>query len=217
MRLLLCDDHALVRDGLRLALDDVAESVEILEADGFEAACELARRETALDLVLLDLQMPGVSGLDGVRHFREAFPALPLAVVSANEDAGTIRAAIDLGAAGFIPKSLGREPLVAAVRLVLSGGVFVPEAALSPDAAASPEALGEHRRRRAAGLTGRQREVLALMARGLTNREICGVLEIAENTVKTHVKAILEALDASNRTEASVLARELDLRGPGEE
>ncbi len=125
-----------------------------------------------------------------------------------------MRGALEEGASGFIPKALGRAALLAAVRLVLAGGVFVPEAALPTDAQAG---AAVRRRDRAEGLTERQRDVLALMAKGLTHREIGGVLGIAENTVKVHVKAILEALEATNRTEAAVLARELELRAPGEE
>lgn len=215
MKILLCDDHAVVRDGLRLVLADLGPDVEVLDADRLEAALAAAEAHPDLDLVLMDLQMPGVAGVEGVRRFRAAHPTLPVAVVSASEEAGSMREVLDLGAAGFVPKSLGRDELLAAVRLILSGGVFVPKAALADPGQGEREARAR-RKQRAAGLTDRQLEVLSLLARGLTNKEICGVLGIAENTVKTHVKAILEALDATNRTEAAVLARELDLKAPGE-
>lgn len=213
MKFLICDDHALFRDGLRFVARGLAADCELIEASGAEEALELAHSNPDLDLVLMDLQMPGLHGAEGLRRFRTTFPELPIAIVSASESAAEMRAALDGGASGFIPKSLTREAMEAAIRLVLSGGVFVPTAAL-----ASPEESRQDRRReRTDRLTPRQLEVLALMARGLTNREICGVLEIAENTVKTHVKAILEVLEATNRTEAAVLARELGLKTPGEE
>jgi DNA-binding NarL/FixJ family response regulator len=161
----------------------------------------------------MDLQMPGMGGTEGLRRFRRELPTLPVVIVSASESAAEMRRVLEERASGFVPKSFGRKEMLAALSLVRSGGVFVPQAALL-----APEGdTLERRRQRTSRLTERQLEVLSLMARGLTNREICGVLSIAENTVKTHVKAILEALEATNRTEAAVLARELGLKAPGEE
>jgi DNA-binding NarL/FixJ family response regulator len=218
LKILVCDDHAVFRDGLRLVLEGLAEAVELLEASDGAQALDVAKANPDLELVLMDLQMPGVGGIEGLRRMRSENAALPVVIVSASEASGEMRRVLDEGAAGFIPKSFGREELLAALRLVLSGGVFVPRAALAAEADAGPAGGGKKRRReRAARLTNRQLEVLSLMARGLTNREICGVLSISENTVKAHVKAILEALEATNRTEAAVLARELDLKAPGEE
>lgn len=217
MKFLVCDDHAVFRDGLRLVLDELDGAAELLEAGSLEQALALAGAHPELELALLDLQLPGVDGLDGLRRLRAAFPTLPVVVVSAAGDPAVMRGALDAGASGFVPKALGRGELLGAFRLVLAGGVFVPQAALAPAASESATQRRARRRERAAGLTERQIEVLALLARGLTNKEIGEVLAIAENTVKVHVKAILETLEATNRTEAAVLARELDLRAPGEE
>jgi len=220
VKILVCDDHAVFRHGLALMLQELArpgESVELLEAADLEEALRRARERPDLDLALLDLQMPGIAGLDGVRRLRSACPSLPLVVVSASEDPAHMRGALDEGASGFLPKSLERADLLSALRLILAGGVYVPQAAMAAPPATDVTAERTRQRQRAGGLTGRQIDVLSLVARGLTNREIAGVLAIAENTVKVHVKAILETLDVSNRTEAAVLARELDLKAPGEE
>lgn len=213
MRILVADDHAVFRDGLRTVLDALGDDVEAFEAEDGAAAFSVAERERDLDLVLMDLQMPGVGGLEGLARFRRDLPTLPVVIVSASDAPADMRRALDHGASGYIPKSFGRDEMLAALQLVLAGGVFVPQAALD---APADDPL-ERRRQRTAKLTPRQLDVLSLMARGLTNREICDVLSIAENTVKTHVKGILEALEATNRTEASVLARELGIKAPGEE
>jgi DNA-binding NarL/FixJ family response regulator len=217
MKILLCDDHALFRAGLALVLGELAPDVELLEAPQCQTALELAGAHPDLDLVLLDLDLPGMDGLAGLRRFRSEHPALPVVVVSASERSSDMRAAIAGGASGFVPKQSSRAELLAALRLVLGGGRYVPPSALAPDAEDQAAARRERRRERAAALTERQLTVLSLMARGLTNKEICGVLGIAEGTVKTHVAAIFEAMDVTNRTEAAVLARELGLRLPGEE
>jgi DNA-binding NarL/FixJ family response regulator len=219
VKILICDDHALFRDGLKLVLGELDGEVDLVEAS--DVAGALAHAEDCPDLacVLLDLQMPDMDGWTGLRRLRSAHPTLPVVIVSASERPADVRAALEGGASGFIPKGSTGRQLLAALRLVLDGGVYFPPAAL----AAGPHADGAgreralRRRERASALTPRQLEVLSLIARGLTNREICGVLAIAEGTVKAHVAAIFEALDATNRTEAAVLARELDLRAPGEE
>jgi DNA-binding NarL/FixJ family response regulator len=219
MKILICDDHALFRQGLRLVLGELEGAADLLEAADGGAALALADAHPDLDLVLLDLHMPGMDGWAGLRRFRSGHPTLPVVIVSASEDPADVRAALGEGASGFIPKGSTASQLVAALRLVLSGGVYVPTAALAeaPPGAQAGAERARRRRERASQLTPRQLEVLSLMARGLTNREICGVLDIAEGTVKAHVAAIFEALDASNRTEAAVLARELGLKAPGEE
>ncbi|MDX1649060.1 MAG: response regulator transcription factor [Myxococcota bacterium] len=217
MKVLICDDHAVFRAGLRLVLADLADDVELLEAPDGEAALALADTHPELDLVLLDLSMPGVDGWDGLRRFRSHHPALPVVVVSATDDAETVRRVLDAGASGFVPKGAEGGEILAALQLVLSGGVFVPRQALTESPRPSGAEERAWRRERAAGLTPRQIEVLSLMARGLTNREICGVLAIAEGTVKAHIASIFETLDVSNRTEAAVMARELGLKAPGEE
>jgi DNA-binding NarL/FixJ family response regulator len=172
VKVLICDDHEVFRAGLRLVLADLADEVELLEAEDGAAALALADAHPDLDLVLLDLGMPGVDGWDGLRRFRAGHPALPVVVVSASDDGATVRRVLEGGASGFVPKGAGGGTLLAALRLVLAGGVFVPREALAPEAPRAREEDALRRRQRAQGLTPRQIEVLSLMARGLTNREI---------------------------------------------
>ncbi len=191
MKILVCDDHALFRDGLRLVLAGLERDVDLLEAATAAEALRLASEHADLELVLLDLGLPDADGLALLGTLRERHPALAVAIVSASEDPDRMRRALDLGACGFIPKSAKREVLGRALELIFAGGVYVPPAALHPGTSASDLPL-----------TDRQREVLELMTKGLTNRDIARVLEISAATVKVHVAAILDALGVSNRTEA---------------
>jgi DNA-binding NarL/FixJ family response regulator len=213
MKILICDDHELFRAGLRLVLARLEESTELIDASSAEETFRVAEADPDLDLVLMDLGMPGMDGLSALGVLRDRFPALPVVIVSASERDADVRAAIDRGASGFIPKSSSAPVLLAALRLVLSGGVYLPPlvlAASAPAPGGAPPAT-DRRRERAAALTPRQLEVLDLMAKGRTNREICDRLGIAEGTVKAHVATILEALDVANRTEAAAVMRELGI------
>jgi DNA-binding NarL/FixJ family response regulator len=213
MKILICDDHELFRAGLRVVLARLEESTELIDAASAEETFRVAEADPDLDLVLMDLGMPGMDGLSALGVLRERFPALPVVIVSASERDADVRAAIDRGASGFIPKSSSAPVLLAALRLVLSGGVYVPPLVLATTAAGpgGAPAATDRRRERAAALTPRQLEVLDLMAKGRTNREICDRLGIAEGTVKAHVATILEALDVANRTEAAAVMRELGI------
>jgi DNA-binding NarL/FixJ family response regulator len=210
MKILICDDHALFRDGLGLVLERLEPGAELVESSDSQGALDLVAADDSFDLVLLDLNVPGMDGLTALRRLRSDHPAVPVVIVSASENPNEVRTALDVGASGFIPKSSNSNVLLSALRLVLDGGIYVPPLALD----AKPD---EEDRRRDRALTPRQLEVLSLMARGLTNREICGVLGIAEGTVKTHIAAIFEALEVTNRTEAAVAMRDLGLKAPGEE
>lgn len=205
MKLLICDDHALFREGLRYVVREMDPEASLEEAVNAEEALARVGQARDLDLVLLDLKLPGRPGLEALRELRERYPEVPVAIVSAEQDPAVVRRALEAGACGFIPKSSTGAVLRQALQLIFSGGRYIP-----PEALAAPEARADRRRAMARELTGRQREVLALMARGLTNREIAGVLKIAEGTVKNHVAAILERLEISNRTEAAFLLREFE-------
>lgn len=198
-KVLSIEDHELFRDGLRSALADLEPPVTLLEAGTFEeGVARIHEHEPELALVLLDLHLPDRAGLPMLESLREAYPLLPVVIVSgAADDPSEMRRALDLGAVGFIPKSSSRAVLVGALRLVLSGGTYAP-----PEAWNAP---ADTKAAKVAGLTPRQREVGALLAKGLTNKEIAGVLSISAETVKNHVAAILDALDVSNRTEAVLL------------
>lgn len=201
-RILSVEDHDLFRDGLRQVLQGLDEEIELIEAGTAAAAREiLSQRADELSLVLLDLHLPDGGGQPLLRSLRAEHPDLPLAVLSGEENPTEMRQALDLDVVGYIPKSSPRTVLSGALRLILDGGVFVPPAALDAPATKTPSAA----------LTPRQREVAQLLARGLTNKEIASALGIQPLTAKTHVEAILSALDVTNRTEAVLALVELGL------
>lgn len=207
MKILVCDDHPVFREGLRDALAELA--AEVVEAADCESALRRVADDPGIELVLLDLALPGADGWTAFRALRARHPTVPVVIVSASDEPADMRRALDEGAAGFVPKSASLEVLRGALRLVLAGGVYVPTAALA--AAPAGSATAPRRRARADQLTPRQIEVLVLLSRGLTNREIAGALGIAEGTVKTHVRTLFEVLDVSNRTEAALVMGELGL------
>ena len=211
MRILLVDDHPLMADALALALSTLDRHPEMRHANSLQSALEIVAGPPESDLVMLDLGLPGCTGLQALERFRERHPALPVVVFSGTSDTASITAALDLGAMGFIPKTSPREVLVSAVRLVVSGGVYVPPEALNsagadthtPAAAVTLEQLH---------LSPRQTEVLALLLKGLPNKLIARRLQISENTTKIHVSAVLHALGVSSRTQALIAANRLGLR-----
>jgi DNA-binding NarL/FixJ family response regulator len=163
------------------------------------------------DLVVLDLNLPGMDGLHGLARLREASPATPVAILSATDDREHVHQALALGAAGYIPKSAGSDVILNAIRLVLAGGVYLPVSLVQPDSAEPPETELNGSSDVSHGLTPRQHEVLELLTQGLSNKQIARRLDVAENTVRVHVAAILRLLGASNRTEAGYRALRLGL------
>lgn len=210
MNVLVADDHPLVRDALCrtvLRAEAQAHVVEAADFAGVQAQC-LAAMPT---LALVDLNMPGMNGLDGLRWLRETYPAMNLIVASGQEDAPTIRAVLGAGARGFFPKSDPPELLLQAIRLVQAGGVYVPAGVLADFRDGIPPARAD-----TAGLTPRQIDVLRRLLRGLPNKLIARELGLTEGTVKMHIAAILRALQARNRTEAVVRARALGVDSEGD-
>jgi DNA-binding NarL/FixJ family response regulator len=204
-RVIIVDDHPLFRAALKQALSGAFKGIELDEAGTLDAVTGRLDRDSDVDLVLLDLKMPGVQGLSGLMFLRAQYPAVPIAVVSASDEPHIIRRALDLGASGFIPKSLAVEDMRKAVTAILAGGVWAPEAA-SPAADGETEALA----RRVATLTPQQMRVLMMLKEGLLNKQIAFQLGVSEATVKAHVSAILQKLDVSSRTQAVIAASRID-------
>jgi DNA-binding NarL/FixJ family response regulator len=202
VKILLADDHALFREGVKQLLARLDPHVRVIEAANGAEVLHAARAQQDFDLVLLDLAMPGIDGFAGLAAFRAHAPSTPVVVLSASEDTADVRAALDGGASGFIPKSSASEVILGALRLVLAGGVYVPPTLLGSHTAVAAKADID-------ALTPRQRDVLALLAQGLTNKKIGDTLGLSEATVKQHVSAILKTLNVANRMQAVIAGRRL--------
>jgi DNA-binding NarL/FixJ family response regulator len=213
MKILVVDDHPLVRDAMANLLAAVAPSVTILEATDCPSALDIARAQPDVDLVVLDLNLPGTRGFEALEQFRRDQPALPVVILSALHDRQTVLQAIKRGAMGFIPKAAAKDVIVNATRLVLGGGVYLPPEAIVEGERRGNEVIDASGPRSLAelGLTARQGQVLALIMRGCSNKEICRTLGLAERTVKVHVTAVLSALRVASRTQAVIAAAQLGL------
>jgi DNA-binding NarL/FixJ family response regulator len=204
--LVVADDHPLFRDALRKAVASVVASARIDEAGSFEELTALLDRESDVDLILLDLSMPGISGFSGLIYLRAQFPAIPVVIVSASDDAGTIRRSMDFGASGFIPKRFGVETLREAIGKVMKGDVWVPDD-VDLSAAADPDMT--RLRDRLVTLTPQQVRVLMMLSEGLLNKQIAYELGVSEATIKAHVSAILQKLGVESRTQAVIAAAKI--------
>jgi DNA-binding NarL/FixJ family response regulator len=204
--LVIADDHPLFRDALRQAVATVVTSAKINEAGSFEELTALLEREPDVDLILLDLSMPGISGFSGLIYLRAQFPAIPVVIVSASDDAVTIRRSMDFGASGFIPKRFGVETLRDAIGKVMNGDVWVP-ADVDISAAADPDMT--KLRDRLVTLTPQQVRVLMMLSEGLLNKQIAYELGVSEATIKAHVSAILQKLGVESRTQAVIAAAKI--------
>lgn len=214
LKILVVDDHPLVRDAMAGLLASIAPAVTIVEAGDGESALAAARAEPDLDIVVLDLNLPGSRGFEVLDRLRDEQPALPVVILSTLHDRQTVLEAIRRGAMGFIPKLAAKDVIVGATQLVLAGGMYLPPQAIveaqGDPAAPAPDAAP--RSLAARGLTPRQQQVLALIMQGRSNKEICRTLGLAERTVKVHVTAVLTALRVSSRTQAVIAAGALGLR-----
>ncbi len=223
MIVLLVDDHTLFRHGLKYLLADLDPAISFLEGHTVASALTHADRED-IDLILLDLHLPDVHGLDGLRAVKAAFADSTVVVLSSEENAVLVRDCIEAGAAGFIPKSSTPAVLVSALRLVLSGGTYLPPqvlgmrgtepaAAVAPSVATPPpppRTMHETGTR----LTDRQLQILLLTVQGKSNKMIARELGVSEGTVKQHLSALFRTLGVNNRTEAVFVAAELGLSAP---
>ena len=200
-RLVIADDHPLFRGALREAVSRHFPAVDLFEAGGFEDLQGLLEREGDIDLVLLDLSMPGAAGLSGLISLRGINTTVPLVVVSAHDDAQTIRRALELGASGFISKSASMEDIRSAVETVLAGGVTAP-AGVDLGVEGDPEISDLIKRLQS--LTPQQTRVLGMLAEGLLNKQIAFELGVSEATIKAHVSAVLHKLGVDSRTQAVI-------------
>src|SRR6266853_1351067 len=207
-RLVIADDHPLFRGALREAVTGLIEHAEITEAGTFEEVPKLLDKVGEVDLVLLDLSMPGVRGFSGLMYLRAQYPGVPVVVVSANDEPAVIRRCMDFGASGFIPKTLGVEEMREAIAGVLKGGVWTPpDVDLNVVADAETAALLA----RLTTLTPQQVRVLMMLSEGLLNKQIAYELNVSEATVKAHVSAILQKLGVESRTQAVIVAAKVDM------
>lgn len=206
-RILIADDHPLFRDALKHALSGMFSTIEIIEAGTLEEMTTLLESDGEVDLVLLDLAMPGVRGFSGLLYLRAQYPSAPVVVVSAHEEPDVIRHCLEFGASGFIPKSLDVETIRAAVSEVLRGGLWVP-----PELDLDPADEGEAAEiaARLATLTPQQVRVLMMLSEGLLNKQIAYQLAVSEATVKAHVSAILQKLGVESRTQAVIVASRIE-------
>ena len=200
--ILIVDDHPLYREGMVSALRAQMADVEVLGANSAEEGLQVLLDNPDIDLVLMDVRLPGIDGFAALSVYGARFPTVACMLVSGSEEPHYLKRAFEAGASGFIPKSLSVGDVTVAIRRVLDGGVFVPdEAPVAPKKAASGDSITH--------LTLRQLEALRLLGEGYTNKEIARALDITERTAKAHVAAIFEALGADNRTQAVLTAQRL--------
>ncbi|MCH8542258.1 MAG: response regulator transcription factor [Alcanivorax sp.] len=211
MKILLIDDHALFRDGVALLLAELPVKPVVLEAEDCTSGCELLSTHADIGLILLDLELPGINGVDGLRQIRQDYPRTPVIVISAHESVSNVTAVIDAGAMGFIPKSSTTQVMLAALNLVLAGGIYLPPLVLATvtGTTSAPATTAE-----SIGLSERQAMVLERLLRGNSNKEICRELDLSPSTVKNHVSAVFRALNVSSRTQALVAAARLGIHFP---
>jgi DNA-binding NarL/FixJ family response regulator len=206
VKILVVDDHALVREGLRQVLKGLEENLEVLQAGTCKQAFALAQTHGDLDLVLLDYHLPDMNGLEALAILGQRHPELPIVLLSGSATPQIMRQVLQAGAAGFVTKSCVSDELLRAVRCVLSGDIYLPQelngSAMFESAPASDRPL----------LTQRQELVLRCLLDGLANREIAEQLHVSEETVKTHVTAILRHFEVQNRTQAVVAAARIGYR-----
>jgi DNA-binding NarL/FixJ family response regulator len=207
MKILLADDHPLFREGVKQVLCQLGEQTAIVDAQDYPSLFMQARIHPDLDLALIDLNMPGLPGQEGIREFRHRFPDVPLVILSASESLQDIEQSLNAGALGYVLKSSPSSVILHALQRVLSGGIYIPDPTgeSGPGARLSPAPSAP---RAEVALTTRQMEVLRGLLQGLPNKAIARRLDLTEGTVKIHVAAIFRALDVNNRTEAVIAARQ---------
>jgi DNA-binding NarL/FixJ family response regulator len=206
-RFVIADDHPLFRGALREAVGGLFERMEIAEAGSFEEVASLLEHGGEVDVILLDLRMPGVRGFSGLMYLRAQYPSVPVIIVSANDDPTAIRRCMQFGASGFIPKTLGTEEMRTAIARIINGGVWTPP---DVDLNAGADTETAELMARMATLTPQQVRVLMMLSEGLLNKQIAYQLGVSEATVKAHVSAILQKLGVESRTQAVIAAAKIE-------
>ncbi|HZQ62545.1 MAG TPA: response regulator transcription factor [Casimicrobiaceae bacterium] len=223
MKILLVDDHALFREGAALLLASVDADVQVLQAGTCDAALDVIAREDGIDVVLMDLQLPGVSGVDAIRAVRSRYPDLAVVALSSTEDKATVMQVLEAGAMGFVPKSSTSAVLKDALKLIMDKGVYLPASAFlgSPAPAVTARTAaslaGSGITPASLGLTPRQSDVLLRILQGKPAKLISRELGVSSSTVKVHTTAVLRALNVTTRTQAVIAAGKLGLRFPEDE
>jgi DNA-binding NarL/FixJ family response regulator len=202
IKILVIEDHALVREGLLQTLQSLEDDVVTLGAADADAGLEILTTYDDIDLILLDLMLPGTSGMALLGVLRKRYPTIPVVILSALDDTETVMRGLRQGASGFVPKSSSTEAMMAALREVLAGEVYLPPKLRDVSMRGSrPRGVADRY-----GLTQGQMRVLELLTEGKTNRQIAELLGVTEGTVKIHVSAIFKAMNVSNRSQALLLA-----------
>ena len=208
-RFLIIDDHPLFREALHSAVRMAYPLVQTMEATTVAEGLEILASKDGVDLALLDLNIPGVQGFEGLLQIRTQHPRLPVVIVSGHEDSRVISQALSYGAAGFIPKSARKADLAAAIREVMEGAIYTPES-YQPQPAQAQQDDRSELMRRLATLTPQQMRVLNMLRQGLLNKQIAFELQVGETTVKAHVSEILRKLQVYSRTQAVIEVSRLD-------
>ncbi len=214
MKVLLVDDHQLFREGLVILVKRLDGEVETVEAASCAEAFAALQREPDIELILLDVGLPDMSGLDGISVIRERHPGIPIVVLSSQEDRASVMQALDSGAMGYIPKTSSSDIMISALQLILANGIYLPPVVLMGSGPVAPVAAGPFKSKRPAelGLSPRQAEVLFLILQGKPSKMICRELNLSASTVKAHTSAVLRSLNVTTRTQAVIAAGKLGLR-----
>ncbi len=206
MKILIADDHALFRDGLKLTLEQLDENAQIIQADGYTQALQILKDKAHPELIIVDLEMPDKDWNEGLDDLMQEAPKAHVVVMSASEDAKIIRQVMEKGISGYITKRSDPKIITAALKLILEGGTYLPPILL--ENIANTKSTSENKN---GNLTARQSEVLQYISQGLSNKQIAYEMGVSEATVKLHINAMLKALNATNRTQALVNAQKMGL------
>lgn len=205
IKILIADDHALFRQGMAYILYEMDPTTIVLEASTSDQAIQIAKNDTSLSLILMDLKMPDMDGIDAMQVIQIEAPTVPVVILTASERPIDMKQALDAGAMGYVAKSVTASIMTCAIQLVLSGGIYIPPELVQGNRFSTTKDQTK------AGLTTRQTEVLQLLLEGQSNKQTARFLDISEATVKAHVAAIFKVLNVNNRTQAVLAAKRAGL------